>query len=551
MPSISKVYEPPNISVTPPEILKRGPEAVRAFHKALREGRQKLLECKLVVLGEEWVGKTSLIRHMTGRLFEPNLNRTCGIENQCIKTMIDKANIDTSKWITINENEQAMRDQEYFINGIAQAVKKEDPSLLETKTTRKRSDSDTSHAESLITEDQLLAQIHEHLKHLHQAEQQRIEQQRERIEQQRERIEQQQERIEQHRIEHQGIEQQTLQQDAMGNIANNKISAFITPISQIQTVTLPDERAPCTTDHNISLSPSDVKQKPSSKHESVVPVPIPKHVAQVIQLEHQNSKIPIAALKSEVPVHGSLLGRYNSRIIYNQLPSAASKNDEPVLSLEVLDFAGQKEYRPMHHCFMSRHAIYIVVSNLQQLCNPSKSGKTFADLKYWLNSIHAHVHNPGYTHDKYIFLVGTHKNPGGGQREITDNDLEKLSNDLERYLFGGSCRFKDEIHFYSNTDLIITGMENSLDQSKSGIEIIKKEIEIFSKHLPFLAETYPNSWINFRAKLLKKKLDISPILELSEAKQMAKDSGVDETAVDTALQFFHDCGVIIHPGKPF
>ena len=95
-------------------------------------------------------------------------------------------------------------------------------------------------------------------------------------------------------------------------------------------------------------------------------------------------------------------------------------------------------------------------------------------------------------------------------------------------------------------------MENSLeDQSKSGIEIIKKEIEIFSKSLPFLAEKYPIKWLNFKAKLLKYKLDRSPILNLIEADQIAKDYGIEEPAMRTSLQLFHDSGVIIYPGKVF
>ena len=231
-----------------------------------------------------------------------------------------------------------------------------------------------------------------------------------------------------------------------------------------------------------------------------------------------------------------------------QLSSAAQQIAEPSLCLEVLDFAGQNVYHPMHHCFMSRRAIYVVVCNLQHLCDKTKSEKKFAELKYWINSIHAHVHNPGSKYQKYIFLVGTHKSPGNGKRVITDSDMQTLSKELKNYLFAGNCRFKDEIHFFDK-DLIITGLENSMDQSISGITIIKKEIEKFSKLLPFLAETYPISWLNFKANLIKRKRGGSPILDLKEAKQIAKDCGVQETAVHTALQFFHDIGVIIYPGK--
>ena len=520
-------FNPPT-SVTPPEILKRGPEAVRAFHKALREGKQKLPQCKLLVLGEARVGKTSLLRNMTGLKFEPNLVRTHGIENQCIETMIDSRNI--INWKTINESEQAHRDQENQVKAaIAEALN--DPDIIDVKTTKKISN--VLAAEQQITEKELLAKIHEHL---HQAEQQRIEQQ----------------RIKQQKIHHHQIQPQTRIQHQRNNAARTPeqihekdivhIPDSITQTSPqmiLETLTIspPEQVKQGIADQSITQPPTVVKEKKSYKHaHSQKSEQKPK----VISKQPQTQPVTYVAQRSR-------LGRRYLRTVLNQIPSEVCKTDEPALRFEVLDFAGQKEYRPMHHCFMSRHAIYIVVCNLQHLFDQNKSD-TFGHLKYWLNSIHTHVHNAGYKHEKYIFLVGTHRN---GMRNITDEDLKALSSELQEDLFRGNCRFKDEIHFYSHNDLIITGVENSLDQSESGIEIIKKEIELFSKSLPFLAETYPSSWIDFRVDLLKIKLDISPILELSEAKQIAKVCKVDETAVHTALQLFHDNGVIIYPGKLF
>ena len=44
--------------------------------------------------------------------------------------------------------------------------------------------------------------------------------------------------------------------------------------------------------------------------------------------------------------------------------SRTGKGKDPPLTFHTLDFAGQKLYRPMHHCFITQHAFYIVVFNL-------------------------------------------------------------------------------------------------------------------------------------------------------------------------------------------
>ena len=361
------------------------------------------------MLGEARVGKTSLLRNMTGLNFEPNLDPTRGIENQCIKTMIDSANIDITNWRTINENEKADRDQENYVKAVAEALKKEDPALLETETTKNiAGELDAEHS---ITEAELLSQIHEYLEQLYLTEQERIEIA---------------STLEKHGI----IEDPTRLLTVLQNISFKAFAPRLNPVLpqitlDIQTVSPQEQQKQHTADQSIGQPPPKaVREKTSFKRSSVPPthdVTVPSTVPSMPQPQPVIAQVP----------QRSGLGRRSVRTLYNQIPSVVHKIDEPTLCLEALDFAGQNVYRPMHHCFMSRRAIYIVVCNLQHLCNPDKSDETFADLKYWLNSIHAHVHYPGYTHDKYIFLVGTHKNPGSGQREITDSDLEKLSCNLK------------------------------------------------------------------------------------------------------------------------
>ena len=51
----------------PPEILARGPRARQAYAEAAQAGTKKLLRTRLMLVGQERVGKTSLKKTLTGQ----------------------------------------------------------------------------------------------------------------------------------------------------------------------------------------------------------------------------------------------------------------------------------------------------------------------------------------------------------------------------------------------------------------------------------------------------------------------------------------------------
>ena len=427
---------------------------------------------------------------MTGIKFNPKLDSTRGIENQCIETMIDTATIEIGSacncnWKRIDEKEQVNKHVQAFAGTVKH--------LFETDN--KESSNGTS---IQITEGELLHTIRAYLGKI--------------------------------RISPE-IKEST-----------GKINVSTKDQMKQNTSVVKDDSEPISNSHQNPSDnvPNQTPIKPRMDSEIHVAAEAKNDVITSPQPDKPNIGPQPSQLNLPVPQR---IGFGRRDALHMKSLACAT---EPTLCLNALDFAGQEQYHPMHHCFMSRRAIYIVVCNLQHLCG-EKQNETFKDLKYWINSIYAHVHNEDM-HNKYILLVGTHKSPGSGQHTITDGDLKKLSSDLRDNLFGEHCRFKDAIRFYSDTNLIIAGLENSMtDKRSSGIEVIKTEIRKVLSHLPFLRETYPVSWLNFRVKLLKQKF--KNILKFSEAKQIAKDCGVSESTVHTALQFFHDSGVIIYPGK--
>ncbi|XP_063960570.1 uncharacterized protein LOC129267982 [Lytechinus pictus] len=78
----------------PPEILARGPRARRAYAEAAQAGTKKVFRTRLMLVGQERVGKTSLKKTLTGQGFDKNEAITDGVEttNACeINIQVAKA----------------------------------------------------------------------------------------------------------------------------------------------------------------------------------------------------------------------------------------------------------------------------------------------------------------------------------------------------------------------------------------------------------------------------------------------------------------------------
>ena len=68
------------IFTVPFEISVRGPEALRAYQKALRDGKTCDRRVPVMIIGQDRSGKTSLKKSLKGELFNPDEDSTIGIE---------------------------------------------------------------------------------------------------------------------------------------------------------------------------------------------------------------------------------------------------------------------------------------------------------------------------------------------------------------------------------------------------------------------------------------------------------------------------------------
>ena len=107
-----------NVIIVPKEIEKMGKTAIAKFVADLRKGKAKMPRCKLMILGEAGVGKTSLLSLLTGEQFNPDHHETEGVDTNFVRT----SNISSVTW-----KKKAMEGDEEYIDIAAKQLAKSLP----------------------------------------------------------------------------------------------------------------------------------------------------------------------------------------------------------------------------------------------------------------------------------------------------------------------------------------------------------------------------------------------------------------------------------------
>ena len=477
-------------AVIPTEIKKRGEHAVELYRRALREGKMKIPRCNLLVLGEECVGKTSLIRLLTGKEFERNLNRTRGIDDH----VVDTRAISTLTWKEVEQQNQEGENDDLFVTGLVREMGPLEPFNQQKQRTKK--------TEEVVSKNKLLSDIDEIFSVM--------------------------EHVQKPIIPSSHAAPRSHQDAAVQQQAHNQ------PLHLPKPPTMPKEDRPV-------INAGD--PKPNNATEAS-----PESRETEVDIETQET------LRQE----GIKLNRKQIQLIDERLKSQDKK--EPTLHLKTYDFAGQDVYRPMHHCFITRRSLYLVVFNLQKLvASEQEKCKSLEKIRYWLNSIHAHIYTePDDNEMKRVFLVGTHRSPKDREdgRQITKDELEKIHELLldTFYTHDTHSRYVNHLQFLG--DRIFAAIENSCDgrgeRETSGAEALQQALTQTSKDLKFLEEEYPLLWLRFEAKLIQMREEekTSQVVKLSDVIKCAQQCGIlDLEQIYLALNFFHDTGTIIWLSK--
>ena len=235
---------------------------------------------------------------------------------------------------------------------------------------------------------------------------------------------------------------------------------------------------------------------------------------------------------------------------------------EPELRLVTWDFAGQPLYHPMHHCFITYRAMYIVTFKLNEIVESEEKESVYSQIAFWLNTIQAHVRHDEVSDGSIppISLVGTFRDtPSKSGIKIDGQMLKSISRELRRHFLDAPVenRWVKHIQFYDsdNEKRIFAAIENcpdNLDMKKgSGAEILQRKMLGTMKNLKFIKEKRPLKWLKFEEIIFAmRKNGKKPILaERARLREEARELNFPDEEFDLLLQFFHDLGTIVNPSE--
>jgi hypothetical protein len=514
--------------VIPPEIKKLGKEAEEVFLRALNEGKEQIPYCGLLILGEEGVGKTSLYRQFVGKEFDEHLKSTQGIDSNTVDT-VDKRSISIGVegvWHEIDLDE-GDRFGDALCNNVV-------PELQDLQ----KSHGETQNVDTVPGKEELLRRVHQISKDI--------------------------------------VETSEKTAAVIPRLVGRTPTSAPPNLPSAPTLTLssdpfhPWQPRDSHPKNQVDGGKSPVVNSPPTEATGRLPEatlavpPRPKHSQPEQkqsrpQLKQSNPPPKISSPDKREP--NGLLDRRQSITLGVYVKGKQEfKKKRPSLVLNALDFAGQAYYRPMHHCFIVRRAVYVVVFKIPDMLNDESKITAINDVRYWIHSIHAHIYSP----DKHtveedecinrVFLVGTHRGP----QKLSGNEFKRIHEFIYKELVLRDTRCVNHICHVKLPDYgesCFIPVENSIDSNhdnyllESGAKFFQDEIKMVYEdpdRLPFLHEVYPIKWLKFEENLRRlRKTRKPPIVKLEEIGSIAaSDYQIDEVAMELAIRFLHETGKI-------
>ena len=210
------------------------------------------------------------------------------------------------------------------------------------------------------------------------------------------------------------------------------------------------------------------------------------------------------------------------RLLFN--PETKAKK----LKVAVWDVAGQKVFHNLHHLYLTRLGIYVVVFNVVQLLK--SPAQTLDFVEFWLNTVRLHAP------EAEVMLVGTHW-------DLLDMEGSAASCKLRVDLALQPVLKKfPNIRRRKSPKLAFFAVSNS---SGYGIEEVRNKIEAAATGDQAYALQLPMRWLKLLDHLTSS--DGPPWLSLDRINEVAKSFGITSTQeVVALLSVYHQAGLLLH-----
>ncbi|KAL3888353.1 hypothetical protein ACJMK2_000723, partial [Sinanodonta woodiana] len=286
-------------------------------------------------------------------------------------------------------------------------------------------------------------------------------------------------------------------------------------------------------------------------------------VVQKSQTHSETNTMPGLELGQIVPIENYKMDPLREMLKLLQRNPNKAKQDIKHARLTILDFAGQYAFYTTHQMFLTRRAIYLLVSDASKEVIDLVEDKCYIDIEgivdckvldlvqVWMNFIHScappgkenlHSSNSNMSPDNVIppppvILVGTH--------------IDQITED---YRHERGWRYLKEIRSYLSdkpTAVHLVNEDFAIDNTimDSKLEELKKKIVEVASQQPFWGEQIPTRWFLLEQQLIRLRDAGVKVVSHSTVEKLNKEGTVrieKSEELDMFLKYLHETGTIIY-----
>jgi len=221
----------------------------------------------------------------------------------------------------------------------------------------------------------------------------------------------------------------------------------------------------------------------------------------------------------------------------NQIPIAREFNDKlfleakrnkDTLTLSVWDFGGQDVFFSMHHIFLTKTGIYLLVFDIREVLQTDTREEALDNMSFWLRSINLHAPSAP------VMLVGTFSDTVQKREQMLFVDKA-----VEEAVLPFSQLARNETE-----NLSFLPIDN---KTSSGIVALRLMIERVTRNDEAVNDSVSMRWILLLDEILSKRNEDRNFLTLTDVKELGARVGVNQAEeIEAALRLYHERGMLIH-----
>ncbi|XP_019617954.1 PREDICTED: uncharacterized protein LOC109465244 [Branchiostoma belcheri] len=238
-------------------------------------------------------------------------------------------------------------------------------------------------------------------------------------------------------------------------------------------------------------------------------------------------------------------------VVHDKLAEEKTLVEQVPVKLTLMDFAGDEDFYSMHHFFMAREAVYIVVFSLEEAFRRRRREEgeedeeeatrslqnTFRRLLFWLDSIDAHSSDT----ESLVFVVGTHRD------SVSSAQQQEVATFLRTHLYTGT-KYSARL-VVNSTDTPYFPVENSAPLQDQDFARLRRVVWEKMRQVAYMKRECPIKWQRFSDVINTLRTNGDPhVVPYLDLLDKVRQEGIldDEDDFRRMLSFLNRSGQVIY-----